>query len=111
MATIDLTTENFTSTIKDNDFVVVDFWAGWCTPCQRFAPIFSKVAEKHDDVVFAKLDTEAEQAIAGALGVQSIPTVMAFNRGNLVFNQTGVLNASQLDQLVNAVKEHKRDAE
>lgn len=105
MATIDLTTENFTQTIKDNDFVLIDFWASWCGPCQRFGPIFSKVSDKHPDVVFAKLDTEAEQQIAGSLGIQSIPTVMAFNRGNLVFNQAGMLSPGQLEQLVGAVKD------
>lgn len=104
MATVDLTTENFTSTIKDNDFVLIDFWASWCGPCQRFSPIFSKVSEQHPDVVFGKLDTEAEQQIAGSLGIQSIPTVMAFNRGNLVFNQAGLLSPGQLEQLVSQVK-------
>ncbi|GAB3711540.1 thioredoxin [Mariniluteicoccus flavus] len=105
MAPIELTTENFTSTIKDNDFVLIDFWAEWCGPCKRFSPVFEKVSEKHPDVVFAKLDTDANQQIAGSLGVQSIPTVMAFNKGNLVFNQAGVMNPGQLDQLVSAVKE------
>ncbi|WP_432558524.1 thioredoxin [Granulicoccus sp. GXG6511] len=109
MATVDVTSADFVNTIQDNDLVLVDFWADWCGPCKRFAPIFSKVSEKHDDVVFAKLDTDANQEIAGALNIMSIPTIMAFHKGNMVFNQAGVLNASQLEQLITQLKELPED--
>lgn len=105
MATTELTSENFTSTIKDNEIVIIDFWATWCGPCQRFGPIFSKVSENHDDVVFGKLDVDAEGAISQSLGIQSVPTVMAFRKGDLVFNQPGVLNAAQLESLITQIKE------
>lgn len=105
MATIELSQETFTSTIKENDFVLVDFWADWCGPCKRFAPIYSKVSDTHDDVVFGKVDTEANQQLAGSLGIQSIPTVMAFSKGNLVFSQPGLMNAGQLEKLIERVKE------
>lgn len=105
MATVDLNSEDFVSTIKENDLVLVDFWADWCGPCKRFSPIFSKVSESHDDVVFGKIDTEANQELSGSLGIMSIPTVMAFHKGNMVFNQAGLLNASQLEQLITQLKE------
>lgn len=105
MATVDLTSENFVTTIKENDLVLVDFWADWCSPCKRFAPIYNKVSDKHGDVVFAKLDTDANQEIAGALNIMSIPTIMAFHRGDMVFNQAGMLSAGQLEQLVGQLKE------
>lgn len=105
MATVELTSENFVNTIKDNDLVVVDFWADWCGPCKRFSPIFSKVSDKFDDVVFAKLDTDANQDLAGALNIMSIPTVMAFHNGDMVFNQPGMLSAGQLEQLIGQLKE------
>lgn len=109
MATVDLTDEDFVSTIKDNDLVVVDFWADWCGPCKRFSPIFSKVSESHDDVVFGKLDTDANQDIAGALNIMSIPTIMAFHKGDMVFNQAGLLSAGQLEQLITQLKELPAD--
>lgn len=105
MATVELTSENFVDTIKENDLVVVDFWADWCGPCKRFAPIYSKVSEDHDDVVFAKLDTDANQEVAGALNIMSIPTIMAFSHGNMVFNQAGMLSAGQLENLIGQLKE------
>lgn len=109
MATVDLTDEDFVSTIKDNDLVVVDFWADWCGPCKRFAPIFSKVSESHRDVVFGKLDTDANQDIAGALNIMSIPTIMAFHKGDMVFNQAGLLSGGQLEQLITQLKELPAD--
>ncbi|MDO5681838.1 MAG: thioredoxin [Propionibacteriaceae bacterium] len=109
MATVDVTSADFVSTIKDNDLVLVDFWAEWCGPCRKFAPIFSKVSDNHDDVVFAKLDTDANQDIAGSLNIMSIPTIMAFHKGNMVFNQAGVLNAGQLEQLISQLKELPED--
>ena len=110
MATTELTNENFSDTIKNNDFVVIDFWAEWCGPCKRFSPVFNKVSGEYEDVVFGTLDTDANQDIAGALGIMSIPTVMAFNRGNLVFNQPGLLNSSQLKQVVDGVREMPAEA-
>jgi thioredoxin 1 len=104
MATVDITGEQFASTIEGNDIVLVDFWAEWCGPCKQFAPTYSAVSEKHSDVVFAKVDTEAEQQLAAEAGITSIPTLMAFREKVLVFSQPGALNAPQLEQVVDAVK-------
>jgi len=105
MATQDLTAAKFEETIADNDIVLVDFWASWCGPCRSFAPTFAAVAEKHPDVVFAKVDTEAEQQLAAAAQIRSIPTLMAFKKGTLVFNQAGALPAAALENLVQQVKD------
>ncbi len=104
MATKELTGSTIEQTIKDNDIVLVDFWAEWCGPCKRFGPVFEASAEKHPDVVHAKVDTEAEQALAGELGITSIPTLMAFREGILVFNQAGALPGPALKQVIDAVK-------
>ena len=104
MATVDITGEQFASTIEGNDIVLVDFWAAWCGPCRQFAPTYSAVSEKHGDVVFAKVDTEAEQQLAAEAGITSIPTLMAFREKVLVFSQPGALNAPQLEQVIDAVK-------
>src|SRR5919202_3505711 len=104
MATIDINAENFEDTITDNDIVLVDFWADWCGPCKRFGPIYEKSSEQHSDVVFAKLDTDANQQLSGQLGIEGIPTLMAFREGVMVFNQAGALPGPQLKQVVEAVK-------
>jgi thioredoxin 1 len=104
MATLDITGEKFASTIEGNDIVLVDFWAEWCGPCKQFGPTYSAVSEKHPDVLFTKVDTEAEQQLAAEAGITSIPTLMAFREKVLVFSQPGALNAQQLEQVVDAVK-------
>ncbi|VXC69504.1 Putative thioredoxin 2 [Arthrobacter sp. 9V] len=104
MATVDITGEQFASTIEDNDIVLVDFWAAWCAPCRQFAPTYGAASEKHADVVFAKVDTEAEQQLAAEAGITSIPTLMAFREKVLVFSQPGALNGPQLEQVIEAVK-------
>ncbi len=104
MATINIDAANFESTITDNDIVLVDFWADWCGPCKRFGPVFEASSETHPEILHAKVDTEAEQSLAGELGITSIPTLMAFREGILVFNQAGALPAPALEQVLNAVK-------
>ena len=104
MATIDITEADFAPTIESNDIVLVDFWASWCGPCRMFAPTYEAASAKHPDVVFAKVDTEAEQRLSAAAGISSIPTLMAFREGVLVFSQPGALPATGLEQVITAVK-------
>ena len=104
MATTTLTANDFESTVLENDIVLVDFWAAWCGPCRQFAPIFEKAAEDNPDIVFGKVDTEAEQALAQAASISSIPTLMAFREGVLVFSQSGALPAPALEELITAVR-------
>ena len=104
MATKTLTQQNFKQTVEDNDIVLVDFWASWCGPCRNFAPTFDASSEKHPDVVHGKMDTEAEQALARAANITSIPTLMAFREGVLVFAQPGALPPAALDHVIDAVK-------
>jgi thioredoxin 1 len=104
MSTIDLTAATFEQTVTENDLVLVDFWAAWCGPCRMFAPVFQKASDENPDVVFAKVDTEAEQALAAMAGITSIPTLMAFREGVLVFAQPGALPAPALAQVIEGVR-------
>ena len=104
MSTVTLTATDFESTVLENDIVLVDFWAEWCGPCRNFAPVFEAASKEHSDVIFGKVDTEAEQALAGAAQITSIPTLMAFREGVLVFAQPGALAAPQLEQVIDAVR-------
>jgi thioredoxin 1 len=104
MPTVDLTATDFSSTIEDNGIVLIDFWAEWCGPCRMFAPWYEEVSQEHSDVVFAKVDTEAEQALAGSFGIRSIPTLMAFRDGILLYKEAGALPKEALNQLVDQVK-------
>ena len=105
MATVNLTADSFEAAVNDNDILLVDWWASWCGPCRMFAPVFEKAAEKHSDIVFGKVDTEAQRELASAFQISSIPTLMAFREGVVVFSQPGALRGPDLEELIEAVRE------
>ena len=109
MATINLTAETFESTVTSDGITLVDWWASWCGPCRSFAPTFDAASEQHTDITFAKVDTEAEQGLAAAARIMSIPTLMAFRDGVLVFTQPGALPPAALEELITAVRELDMD--
>lgn len=117
MAVVEITKDNFEQTVTDNDFVIVDFWAPWCGPCQGFAPVYDKVSEEHEGVVFAKVNTEEQHELAGYFQVRSIPTLMVFREKVIIFSQPGALPESGLQEVIAKAKEldmamvHKEIAE
>jgi thioredoxin 1 len=110
MSTVELTMDNFEDTVRENGIVLVDFWASWCGPCKMFAPTFEASSEQHPDIVFGKIDTEAQQDLAGAFGIMSIPTLMIFRDQIGVYSQPGAIPAEALEDLIRQVRELDMDA-
>lgn len=109
MSTVELTTENLDRTLDENPIVLVDWWASWCGPCRAFAPVYEEASEQHTDVVFGKIDTEAQQELAAGAQISSIPTIMAFREGVLLFAQPGALPKASLEELIQQVRDVDMD--
>jgi len=104
MATVELTKENFPEVIENNDFVIIDFWAPWCGPCQSFGPVYEEISEKYPDIIFAKVDTQAEQELAGQFNIRSIPTLMIFREQIIIYSEAGAMQGPAFEQLLTQAK-------